>query len=568
MRKLRSRVTVEGLDRAPHRAFMRAMGLDDADIAKPMIGVVSQKGEQTPCNMTHDFQVDAAKTGVSEAGGTPREFATVSVSDGISMNHEGMKFSLFSRELIADSIEAVVHGLAYDALIGFGGCDKTLPGVMMGMVRCNVPSIFIYGGSALPGKYRGRTLTVLDSYEAVGSYMTGEIDARTLEGIERTCLPTIGACAGQFTANTMGMLSEATGLSMPNVSMIPGVYAERAHVARQAGRMIMQMLARGGPLPRDIVTRKALENGAAIVAATGGSTNAALHLPAIANEAGIRFTLDDVGEVFARTPLIGNLRPGGKYTAKDVYDIGGAAVVIRALIESGHIDGSCITVTGRTLAEEYGSANPPDGEIVFSPAKPIMADGGVAVLKGNLAPDGAVIKIAGLKNLVFEGRARVFEDEEACVAAVRARSYQAGEVLIIRNEGPVGGPGMREMLGVTALIYGQGMGEKVALITDGRFSGATRGMCIGYVSPEAFVGGPLAMVQDGDPIRIDAKARTLDVLLDDVELASRRKHWTQRPPRHRAGALAKYAKLVGQAPLGAVTHEGPAEWPWFDQEQQ
>lgn len=568
MRKLRSRVTVEGLDRAPHRAFMRAMGLDDADIAKPMIGIVSQKGEQTPCNMTHDFQVDAAKTGVSEAGGTPREFATISVSDGISMNHEGMKFSLFSRELIADSIEAVVHGLAYDALIGFGGCDKTLPGVMMGMVRCNVPSIFIYGGSALPGKFQGKTLTVLDSYEAVGSYMTGEIDVATLEGIERSCLPTIGACAGQFTANTMGMLSEAMGLSMPNVSMIPGVYAERAHVARQAGRLIMQMLARGGPLPRDIVTRKALENGAAIVAATGGSTNAALHLPAIANEAGIRFTLDDVGEVFARTPLIGNLRPGGKYTAKDVYDIGGAAVVIRALIESGHIDGSCMTVTGRTLAEDYGAANAPDGEIVFHPARPIMADGGVAVLKGNLAPDGAVIKVAGLKNLVFEGRARVFEDEEACVAAVRARNYQAGEVLIIRNEGPVGGPGMREMLGVTALIYGQGMGEKVALITDGRFSGATRGMCIGYVSPEAFVGGPLALLRDGDPIRIDVKARTLDVLLDDAELAARRAAWSQRPPRHRAGALAKYAKLVGQAPLGAVTHEGPADWPWFDQEQQ
>ena len=568
MRKLRSRVTVEGLDRAPHRAFMRAMGLDDADIAKPMIGIVSQKGEQTPCNMTHDFQVDAAKTGVSEAGGTPREFATISVSDGISMNHEGMKFSLFSRELIADSIEAVVHGLAYDALIGFGGCDKTLPGVMMGIVRCNVPSIFIYGGSALPGKFQGKTLTVLDSYEAVGSYMTGEIDVATLEGIERSCLPTIGACAGQFTANTMGMLSEAMGLSMPNVSMIPGVYAERAHVARQAGRLIMQMLARGGPLPRDIVTRKALENGAAIVAATGGSTNAALHLPAIANEAGIRFTLDDVGEVFARTPLIGNLRPGGKYTAKDVYDIGGAAVVIRALIESGHIDGSCMTVTGRTLAEDYGAANAPDGEIVFHPASPIMAEGGVAVLKGNLAPDGAVIKVAGLKNLVFEGRARVFEDEEACVAAVRARNYQAGEVLIIRNEGPVGGPGMREMLGVTALIYGQGMGEKVALITDGRFSGATRGMCIGYVSPEAFVGGPLALLRDGDPIRIDAKARTLDVLLDDAELAARRAAWSQRPPRHRAGALAKYAKLVGQAPLGAVTHEGPADWPWFDQEQK
>jgi dihydroxy-acid dehydratase len=563
-KKWRSRVTTDGLDRAPHRAFMRAMGLDDAALTKPMIGVVSMKGEQTPCNMTHDFQVDAAKEGIAEAGGTPREFTTVSVSDGISMNHEGMKFSLFSRELIADSIEAVVHGLAYDALIGFGGCDKTLPGVMMGMVRCNVPSIFIYGGSALPGKFRGQTLTVLDSYEAVGSFMTGDIDEATLEGIERTCLPTIGACAGQFTANTMAMVSEAMGLTMPNVSMIPGVYPERAQVARQAGRLVMRMLEQGGPLPREIVTRRALENGAAIVAATGGSTNAALHLPAIANEAGIRFTIDDVGEVFARTPLIGNLRPGGRYTAKDVYDIGGAAVVIRALIESGHIDGACLTITGKTIADEYGSANNPDGEIIRSTRTPIMPDGGVAVLKGNLCPDGAVIKVAGLKRLTFEGRARVFEDEESCVDAVRRRDYAAGEVLVIRNEGPVGGPGMREMLGVTALIYGQGMGEKVALITDGRFSGATRGMCIGYVSPEAFVGGPLALVRDGDPIRIDAGARRLDVMLDDVELAERRRAWKPGLPRHRAGALAKYARLVGQAPGGAVTHAGAAEWPWFD----
>src|SRR3954453_10324557 len=554
MKKLRSRVTTDGLDRAPHRAFMRAMGLDDEPLAKPMIGVVSMKGEQTPCNMTHDFQVDAAKNGVMEAGGTPREFTTISVSDGISMNHEGMKFSLLSRELIADSIEAVVHGLAYDALIGFGGCDKTLPGVMMGMVRCNVPSIFIYGGSALPGKFRGKTLTVLDSYEAVGSFMTGEIDEATLAGIERTCLPTIGACAGQFTANTMAMVSEAMGLTMPNVSMVPGIYAERAQFARRAGRLVMQMLHQGRPLPREIVTRKVLENGAAIVAATGGSTNAALHLPALANEAGISFTIDDVGEVFARTPLIGNLRPGGKYTAKDVYDIGGTAVVIRALVESGHIDGSCLTITGRTIAEEYGKANAPDGEIVFSVGKPIMADGGVAVLKGNLCPDGAVIKVAGLKNLVFEGTARVFEDEEHCVDAVCNRNYGEGDVLIIRNEGPVGGPGMREMLGVTALIYGQGMGEKVALVTDGRFPGATRGMCIGYVSPESFIGGPLALVRDGDRIRIDAKARRLDVLLDDKELAARRTAWSPRPPRHRAGALAKYAKLVGQALLGAVTH--------------
>ena len=565
MKRWRSRVTTEGLDRAPHRAFMRAMGLDDAALARPMIGVVSMKGEQTPCNMTHDFQVDAAKVGIAEAGGTPREFTTISVSDGISMNHEGMKFSLLSRELIADSIEAVVHGLAYDALIGFGGCDKTLPGVMMGMIRCNLPSIFIYGGSALPGRYEGKTLTVLDSYEAVGGFMAGEIDAVTLEGIERACLPTIGACAGQFTANTMAMVSEAIGMTMPNVSMIPGVYAERAQVARQAGRLVMQMLECGGPLPRDIVTRKALENGAAIVAATGGSTNAALHLPALANEAGIAFSLDDVGEVFARTPLIGNLRPGGKYTAKDVYDIGGTAVVIRALVQSGHIDGTCLTITGRTIAEEYGEANAPDGEIIFNVSNAIMPDGGVAVLKGNLCPDGAVIKVAGLKCLVFEGTARVFEDEEACVEAVRNRRYSAGEVLVIRNEGPVGGPGMREMLGVTALIYGQGMGEKVALITDGRFSGATRGMCIGYVSPESFIGGPLALVHDGDRIRIDARARLMDLLIDDKEFAARRRTWQPPQPRHRAGALAKYARLVGQAPGGAVTHEGAAQWPWFDE---
>jgi dihydroxy-acid dehydratase len=347
--------------------------------------------------------------------------------------------------------------------------------------------------------------------------------------------------------------------------MIPGVYPERAQVARRAGRLVMQMLHRGGPLPRQIVTRSSLENGAAIVAATGGSTNAALHLPALANEAGISFTIDDVGQVFARTPLIGNLRPGGKYTAKDVYNVGGAAVVIRALVENGHIDGTCLTITGRTIAEEYGEANAPDGDVIYSIRAPIMPDGGVAVLKGNLCPDGAVIKIAGLKKLVFEGNARVFEDEEQCVDAVRNRKYAAGEVLLIRNEGPVGGPGMREMLGVTALIYGQGMGESVALVTDGRFSGATRGMCIGYVSPESFIGGPLALVREGDRIRIDAGARRMDLLIDDNELAQRRQAWKQRPPRHRAGALAKYARLVGQAPRGAVTHDGAAEWPWFDQ---
>ena len=512
-------MTTDGLDRAPHRAFMRAMGLDDAAMAKPMIGVVSMKGEQTPCNMTHDFQVDAAKAGIAEAGGTPREFTTISVSDGISMNHEGMKFSLLSRELIADSIEAVVHGLAYDALIGFGGCDKTLPGVMMGMIRCNLPSIFIYGGSALPGRFEGKTLTVLDSYEAVGGFMTGEIDAVTLEGIERACLPTIGACAGQFTANTMAMVSEAIGLTMPNVSMVPGVYAERAQVARQAGRLVMQMLERGGPLPREIVTRKALENGAAIVAATGGSTNAALHLPALANEAGIAFTLDDVGEVFARTPLIGNLRPGGKYTAKDVYDIGGTAVVIRALVESGHIDGTCLTITGRTIAEEYGEANAPDGEVIFNVGKRDHAGRRRSGAEGQSLPRWRrASRWPASRTWCSREPRGCSRTRKQCVEAVRNRDTRRARCWSSAMKGPVGGPGMREMLGVTALIYGQGMGEKVALITDGRFSGATRGMCIGYVSPESFIGGPLALVRDGDRIRIDAGARRMDLLIDDERI--------------------------------------------------
>ena len=556
MTKYRSEVTHKGLDRAPHRAFYRAMGLNDADMQKPMIGVVGMQGAQTPCNMTHGYQVAAACEGVTEGGGCPREFTTISVSDGLSMNHAGMRYSLVSREIIADSIEAVVEGHAYDGLIGFGGCDKTLPGVMMAMLRCNVPAIFIYGGSALPGRLDGRDLTTLDAYEGVGAVMTGALDAAGLARIERACLPTIGACAGQFTANTMAMVSEALGLSMPNVSMIPGVYAERAAIARAAGRMLVGMVERGGPLPRDIVTRRALENGAAIVAATGGSANAALHLPAIANEAGLVFSMDDVGAVFDRTPLIGDLRPGGRFTAKDVHDIGGTAVILRALIESGHIDGACLTVSGQTLREVYGAAPAPDGAVVRRASEALRPDGGLVILKGSLAPAGAVLKVAGLKSLLFEGRARVFDSEEACAKAVSARAYAAGDVLIIRHEGPVGGPGMREMLGVTALIYGQGMGEKVALVTDGRFSGATRGMCIGYVAPEAAVGGPLALVEDGDRVRIDANARRIDLLVNEAELARRRAAWRPPAPRHASGALAKYAALVGQALGGAVTHKG------------
>ena len=564
MRKLRSDVTKQGLSRTPHRAFMRAMGLDDAAIAKPMVGVVSMKGEQTPCNMTHGFQVEAAKEGIAEAGGTPREFTTISVSDGLSMNHEGMKFSLVSRELIADSIEAVVHGLAYDGLVGFGGCDKTLPGVMMAMVRCNVPSVFVYGGAALPGRFAGHDVTILDSYEGVGAVLTGAMDRATLDRLERACLPSIGACAGQFTANTMAMVSEALGLSVPNVSMVPGVYAERAAFARRAGQIVMAAIERGGPLPRDIVTRKALENACAMLAATGGSTNAALHIPAIANEAGIAFDIDDVERVCAKTPLIADLRPGGRFTAKDVYDIGGTAVILRALIASGHIDGGCLTVTGETLAEAYGGAAAPDGAVVRPASDPLQPDGGLVVLKGNLCPDGALLKVAGLKLLTHEGPARVFESEEDCARAVEARAYQAGDVLIIRNEGPVGGPGMQEMLGVTALIYGQQMGEQVALVTDGRFSGATRGLCVGHVAPEAAVGGPLALVRDGDRVRIDVPSRHMDLLVEDAELAARRAQWQPRAPRHRAGLLAKYARQVGQANSGAVTHPGGAEWPWFD----
>jgi len=560
-KSLRSRITTDGIDRTPHRAFMRAMGLDDAAIAKPMVGVVSQKSETTPCNMTHYAQVEFAKTGVELAGGTPREFTTISVSDGIGMNHEGMKFSLVSRELIADSIEAVVHGHAYDGLIGYGGCDKTLPGVIMGMVRCNVPSVFVYGGSALPGRHNGADVSVLDAYEAVGAVQTGAMTRDELTQLEEACKPTIGACAGQFTANTMAMVSEALGLTVPNSAMIPGVYSERSGVGHRAGALVMEIIARGGPLPRDIVTRKALENACAIVAATGGSTNTALHIPAIAHEAGIAFTADDVADVLRRTPFIGNLRPGGHYHAKDVYEIGGAHVVIKELIAHGFLHGDTLTVTGRTLAEEVADAPAPDGEVIRPVTDAIAASGGVVVLKGNLCPDGALLKVAGLKSKVFSGTARVFESEDDAVEAVHGGDYSEGQVLIVRNEGPVGGPGMREMLGLTALIYGQGMGEKVALLTDGRFSGATRGMCIGHAAPEAAVGGPLGLVRSGDRIIIDGAAATITLDVSDAELESRRAAWAPPANRHRAGLLQKYAATVGQADKGAVTHAGNAQWP-------
>jgi dihydroxy-acid dehydratase len=550
---LPSRVTVEGLDRAPHRAFLRALGASDADLGKPFVGVASTDGRVTPCNALLGDLARKACEGVRGAGGLPFDFASVSVADSMSMNHAGMRYSLVSRELIADGVEAVARGHAYDALVGFAGCDKTLPGMMMAMVRLDLPSVFVYGGAALPGHWRGREVTVLDTYEAVGAVLAGDMRADELEELERACLPGLGSCPGQFTANTMAMVSETLGLAPPGSATLPAVAAERAALAKQAGALVMQLLKNGGPRPRDLVTRKSLENACAAVAATGGSTNAALHIPAIAHEAGIRFSLDDFARVARRTPLIADMKPGGRYLAKDLHAAGGVHAVLKALLTRGALHGECLTLSGSSLEKTLQNHAGPDGEVVKR--EPIMKTGGLVVLKGNLAPDGALIKVAGLKSLVFEGRARVFDSEEACAAVVRARTYREGEVLVIRYEGPRGGPGMREMLGVTALIYGQGMGEKVALLTDGRFSGATRGMMVGYASPEAAVGGALALVRNGDVIRIDAAAGKLELLVPKNELKKRKASAPRRAPL--SGVLEKYAAQVGSAHRGAVTHSGP-----------
>jgi dihydroxy-acid dehydratase len=558
----RSRVAVDGLDRTPHRTFLRATGLDDAALARPFVAVVSTHGDNTPCSKSLRPQADAAKAGVAAAGGTPFEMTTISVSDGVAMNHRGMRMSLVSREWIADSVEIVVRGHGYDALVGFAGCDKTLPAMMMAMVRLNVPSVFMYGGAMLPGEWRGREVSAIDTYEGVGAVLAGRMSESDLAEMERACAPTLGSCPGQFTANTMAMVSETLGLALPGSAMLPAPYPDRPAAARAAGEAVMRILRDGGPLPRELVTRKSLENAAATVAATGGSTNAGLHLPAIAHEAGIRFTLDDVAEVFRRTPLVADLQPGGKYLARDLHHAGGVSMVLKVLLDGGYLHGDCLTLSGRTLKEALAGAPGADGKVVRPASAPIHPSGGVVVLKGNLCPDGALIKIAGLKSLAFEGFARVFECEEDAAAAVRARHYRAGEVIVIRNEGPVGGPGMREMLGVTALLYGQGMGEQVALLTDGRFSGATRGMCIGYACPEAAAGGPIALVENGDRIKIDADAGRIELLVEAAEIARRRAAWQPRREERLAGVLEKYAKLVGPANLGAVTHSGNLEWPY------
>jgi dihydroxy-acid dehydratase len=551
---LPSRVTVEGLDRAPHRAFLHGLGLSDEDIGKPFVGVASTDGRVTPCNALLGRLAQDACEGVREAGGTPFDFASISVADSMSMNHGGMRYSLVSREIIADGVEAVARGHAYDALVGFAGCDKTLPGMMMAMVRLNLPSVFMYGGAALPGRLHGRDVTVLDTYEAVGGVYAGTVTPKELDELEHACLPGLGACPGQFSANTMAMVSETLGLALPGSATLPAVDLERKAFAEEAGRTVMRLLKDGGPLPRELVTRKSLENACAAVAATGGSTNAGLHIPAIAHEAGIRFSLDDLARVSKRTPYLADMKPGGKFLAKDLHAAGGVYAVLKELLKRGVLHGDCLTISGTTLEEALSRHPGADGTVVRK--QPITETGGIVVLKGNLAPDGALLKVAGLKNLRFEGRARVFDSEEACVEVVRKRAYKPGDVLVIRYEGPRGGPGMREMLGVTALLYGQGVGEKVALVTDGRFSGATRGMMVGYVSPEAGMGGPLALVKNGDRIEIDAVKGSLNLLLSSKELKTRK---SKTPERQLSGVLEKYAAQVGSAFRGAVTHSGPGK---------
>ena len=554
--KLPSRHSTVGPERAPHRSYYYAMGLGKEDIARPFVGVVTTWNEAAPCNIALHRQAQAAKIGISRAGGTPREFTTITVTDGIAMGHQGMKSSLVSREVIADSIELTVRGHGYDALVGFAGCDKSLPGVMMAMVRLNVPSVFMYGGSILPGKWRGRDVTVVDVFEAVGRHAVGELSDAELEELERVACPSAGSCGGQFTANTMACVSEAIGLALPYSAGLPAPFEARDRYAELSGEAVMRCLELG-IRPRDIVTRKSLENAARIVACSGGSTNAALHLPAIAHEAGIDFDLHAVAEIFRSTPYIGDLKPGGRYVMADLAQAGGVPLLMKALLDGGYLHGDCLTVTGKTVAENLADVRwNPDQDVVRPITNPITPYGGVVGLKGSLAPDGAIVKIAGLKNLKFRGPARVFDCEEDCMKAVQSRAYKEGEVLVIRYEGPKGGPGMREMLSVTSAIYGQGMGEKVALVTDGRFSGGTRGFCIGHVGPEAAVGGPIGLLRDGDIVAIDAEKGTLDVELSAEELERRRATWKPPATIYTSGALYKYAQLVGPAVKGAVTHPG------------
>ena len=554
--KLPSRHVTEGPEHAPHRSYYYAMGLTEEQIHQPFIGVATCWNEAAPCNISLARQAQAVKVGVGGAGGTPREFTTITVTDGIAMGHEGMKSSLASREVIADSVELTMRGHCYDALVGLAGCDKSLPGMMMVMLRLNVPSVFMYGGTILPGQFKGRDVTVVDVFEGVGQHAAGNMSDEELHELECVACPSAGSCGGQFTANTMACVSEAIGLALPGSSGAPAPYESRDEYAKASGEAVMLLLEQN-IRPRDIVTRAALENAAKVVAATGGSTNAGLHLPAMAHEAGIDFQLDDVVRIFKETPYIADLKPGGRYVAKDLFDVGGVPIVIKTLLDEGILVGDCLTVTGKTLAENHIEIVFPEDQDVVRPANdPITVTGGVVGLKGSLAPDGAIVKVAGMEKLTFKGPARCFDCEEDAFAAVVSDGIENGDVIVIRYEGPKGGPGMREMLSTTSALYGRGMGGTVALVTDGRFSGGTRGFCIGHVGPEAALGGPISLLRDGDIISIDAEVGTLDVELSSDELARRHKDWSPRKTKHQSGALWKYGDQVGPAHKGAVTHPG------------
>ncbi len=555
-KKLPSRHTSLGPEKAPQRSFYYAMDLTEKDVAKPFVGVVSTWNEAAPCNIALMRQAQSVKKGVKSSGGTPREFCTITVTDGIAMGHEGMKSSLVSRDIIADSTELTVRGHCYDALVGVAGCDKSLPGLMMAMVRLNVPSVFIYGGSILPGRFNGKDVTVVDVFEGVGKYSSGKMTANALKKLELKACPSAGACGGQFTANTMACVSESIGLALPYSAGTPAPYEQRDKYALLSGKAVMNLLKKN-IRPRDIVTKKSLENAATIVAATGGSTNAALHLPAIANEIGIKFDLMDVAKIFKKTPYLADLKPGGKYVARDMWKAGGVPMLLKTLLDGGYIHGDCMTVTGKTMRENLKNIKfNVNQKVMRKHNNPLSQDGGVVGLKGNLAPEGAIVKVAGLKKLQFTGKARCFNTEESAFKAVQKRKYKDGDIIIIRYEGPKGGPGMREMLQTTGAIYGQGKGEKVALITDGRFSGATRGFCIGHVGPEASIGGPIALLKNGDVIDIDAKKGTINVRLSKKELSKRRRKWKPKKMNFGNGTLWKYAQTVGPAYLGAPTHPG------------
>ena len=554
--KLPSRHVSVGVNSSGHRAMYYAMGLKKEDIEKPFVGVATTWNEAAPCNITLSRQAQSVKKGVKEAGGTPREFTTITVTDGIAMGHAGMKSSLISREVIADSVELTMRGHCYDALVGLAGCDKSLPGLMMVMVRLNVPSVFIYGGSILPGTFKGKDVTIADVFEGIGKHSTGEMSKEDLYELETSACPSGGSCGGQFTANTMACVSEALGLALPGSAGTPAVYEERDKFSVSSGKAIMHLLEKN-IRPRDIVTRKALENAAVVVAASGGSTNAALHLPAIANEAGIKFTLEDVTNISKKTPYIADLKPGGKYVAKDLYEVGGVPILIKALLDGGFLHEDCMTVSGKTIGENHKNIIfPSNQKVIYKTSRPLNPTGGFAGLKGNLAPEGAIVKVAGMKRKKFKGKAKCFDSEKFALKAVLERSIKPGDVIVIRYEGPKGSPGMPEMLSTTAAIYGQGLGEEVALITDGRFSGATHGFCVGHVGPEAAKGGAIGLIKNGDIIEIDSEKGFLKVNLTKKELLKRKKKWKPKKTEYNSGTLWKYSQSVGPAFKGAVTHPG------------